>query len=148
MVSNNVVDLLSEMLRPLGTVSVRRMFGGAMVYIDGVALGLLDNDVLYLKADDTNKGMFEAEGQGPFVYEGKTKPVAMSYWRVPERLYDEPDEMAEWGRAALQAARGAAITKKKTKPVPKVAAPKAASRKTPASKKPASTKSGLKPKRT
>ena len=148
MVSNNVVDLLSEMLRPLGTVSVRRMFGGAMVYIDGVALGLLDNDVLYLKADDTNKGMFEAEGQGPFVYEGKTKPVAMSYWRVPERLYDEPEEMAEWGHAALQAARRATITIKKTKPVSKVAAPNAAARKTPASKKPASTKSGLKPKRT
>jgi DNA transformation protein and related proteins len=141
MVSSNVVDLLSEMLRPLGTVSVRRMFGGAMVYVDGVALGLLDGDVLYLKADDTNKGMFEAEGQGPFVYEGKTRPVAMSYWRVPERLYDEPDEMAEWARAALEVARRATIKKTKTKPVPKVPAPKTVPRKTPTSKKPASKSS-------
>lgn len=151
--SDSIVELLKEVLAPLGAVTVRQMFGGAMVYINGVALGLLDNDVLYLKADDTNKGMFEAEGQGPFVYEGKTKPVAMSYWRVPERLYDEPDEMAEWARAALQAARRVTIKKTKSKSlpnetVPKVAAPKPATTTTPASKKPASTKSGLKPKRT
>ena len=145
--NDSIVELLKEVLGPLGAVTARRMFGGAMVYIDGLALGLLDNDVLYVKADDINKGMFEAEGQGPFVYEGKTKPVAMSYWRVPERLYDEPDEMAEWARAALQAARRATIKKTKTKPVPKVAAPKSAASKTPTLMKPASTKLGLKPKR-
>lgn len=139
MVCNNVVDLLSEVLRPLGTVSVRRMFGGAMVYIDGVAIALIDDDAVYLKADDTTKAMFEAEGQGPFVYEGQTRPVTMSYWRVPERLYDEHDEMVEWARAALEVAR--TVAAKKTKPQ---AARKAGVRKTPASMKPASIKSSSK----
>lgn len=146
--SDSIVELLKEVLAPLGAVTVRRMFGGAIVYIDGVAIALIDDDAVYLKADDTTKAMFEAEGQGPFVYEGQTRPVTMSYWRVPERLYDEPDEMAEWARAALQAARRAAVKKTKSRPVPKVATPKPAATKTPASKKPASKKSVAKSKRT
>ncbi len=136
--SDSIAELLKEVLAPLGAVTVRRMFGGAMVYVDGVAVALLDGDAVYFKADDTTKAMFEAEGQGPFVYEGQTRPVTMSYWRIPERLYDEADDMVEWARAALQVARAAAVKKMKSK---------AAATKTPASKKPASTKSGLKPKR-
>ncbi len=135
---DSIIELLKECLGPLGAVSVRRMFGGAMVYIDGVAVALLDGDAVYLKADDTTKAMYEAEGQGPFVYEGQTRPVTMSYWRIPERLYDEPDEMLEWARAALQVARSVAAKKTKLK---------AAERKTPASKKPASKKSGATSKR-
>jgi DNA transformation protein and related proteins len=105
---------MTENLAPLGTVSVKHMFGGAMAYIDGVAFALLDGDAVYLKADDTSKGKFEAEGQGPFVYEGQTRPVTMSYWRIPERLYDEPDELVEWARTALHVARAAAGTKART----------------------------------
>ena len=130
--SDSIVEFLKESLAPLGTVSVRRMFGGAMVYIDGVAFALMDGDAVYFKADDTTKAMFEAEGQGPFVYEGQTRPVTMSYWRIPERLYDEPDEMLDWARTALQAARAAAAKKMKSK---------AATRRTPASNVTASKKS-------
>ena len=132
MAGNNLVEFLNEVLQPLGAIRSKKMFGGFGIYCDGVMFGLIAGDILYLKADDTNKGMFEAEGQGPFIYEGKTRPVAMSYWRVPERLYDEPDEMVEWARAALQAARRAAVKKTKSKAAP---------RKTPASMKPASVKS-------
>ncbi len=28
----------------------------------------------------------------------------MPYWRVPDRLYDEPDEMLAWARASVGAA--------------------------------------------
>ena len=112
--SNGFLDLLREFLAPLGTITIKRMFGGASVYADGILFALVDDDVLYLKADAATKGKFEAEGLGPFTYEGKTGPVAMSYWRAPERLYDDADEMAEWAREAVLAARRA-----KTKPAPK-----------------------------
>lgn len=139
--SDSIVELLKEVLAPLGAVTARRMFGGAMVYIDGVAVALLDGDAVYFKADETNKGMFEAEGQGPFVYEGQTRPVTMSYWRIPERLYDEPDEMVDWARAALKVAR--AVAAKKIKPISASARDRSV-KKTPASMKPASIKSSTK----
>lgn len=103
--SDGFIELLKDSLRGLGPVSVRRMFGGAGVYADGVMFGLVADDTLYLKADDATKRAFEAEGQVPFVYEGRGKVIAMSYWRIPERLLDDPDEMVDWARTALGVAR-------------------------------------------
>jgi DNA transformation protein len=104
-VSQGFLDMIREMLVPLGSVSSRRMFGGASLYCDGTLFALVDDDVLFLKADDTTKLRYEAEGCGPFTYEGQTGPVSMQYWRLPERLYDEPDELLEYAREALGVAR-------------------------------------------
>lgn len=121
-VSAGFADMLKDVLAPLGRVEVRRMFGGGGVYCDGMMFGLVADDALFLKADAATKAPFEAEGCGPFVYEGKGKPIAMSYWRMPERLLDEPDEMVAWARIALGVARrGAAartVAKKKAAVAP------------------------------
>ena len=105
-------EFLQDQLRPLGHVTVRRMFGGAGVYCDGLMFGLVSDDTLYFRVDDGNRGAFEAEGLSPFTYEGKGRTVVLPYWRVPERLFDEPEEMIDWARAALAAARRVAAKKK------------------------------------
>ena len=113
-------DHLIELFAAFGRVTVRRMFSGFGIYADGIMFGLAARDVVYLKADDTSSAAFAREGQGPFTYEAKGgKRVIMSYWRLPDRLYDDPDELAEWARVALAVARRA----KAPKPRPK--APKA-----------------------
>ena len=74
-------------------------------------------DVLYLKADETTSARFAAEGCGPFQYQRKgskaRKPTALPYWRIPDRLYDDPAELADWARAAHAVARAAAAAKAK-----------------------------------
>jgi DNA transformation protein len=122
-------DLLEELFEPLGGVSLRRMFGGIGVFKDGVMFGLVDDDALFLKADDTTAGTYKAEGQNPWVYEGMGKQVTMPYWRLPERLYDEPDEFREWAIAAFVVAERAKKpkarkpkAKKAAKPAKKIAA--------------------------
>ena len=105
-------EFLQDELRPLGQVTVRRMFGGAGVYCDGLMFGLVADDTLYFRVDDGNRGAFEAEGLAPFTYDGKGRTVVLPYWRVPERLFDEPEEMVAWARAALAAARRVAAKKK------------------------------------
>lgn len=127
-ISSSLLDLLRELLAPIGPVVFRNMFGGAGVYCDGVIFGLIDADMLYFKADDESKRAYEAEGYGPFVYDGHTGPVAMSYWRVPERLFDEPDEMADWARTALSVARRARVKKPTGKKKSGGAAPAASSK--------------------
>ena len=103
-----VQDLLAE----FGPVDIRSMFSGAGVYADGVMFALLANDTLYLKADADFARDFEAEGKRPFTYRPKGgKPVAMSYWEVPERLLDDPSELAAWAHRAHAIAAAA-----KTKP--------------------------------
>src|SRR3954454_8741951 len=85
------------------------MFSGAGVFSDGLMIALVVDDVIYLKADDSFIPLFEREGQAPFSYRTRDgKRTLNSYWRMPERLYDEPDELAEWARLALAAARRAA----------------------------------------
>jgi DNA transformation protein len=111
-------DFIKDQLASFAPVSIRNMFGGAGIYADGVMFALLANDVLYLKADEIAARAFEAEGMGPFTYTSKGRPpVAMSYWEVPPRLLEEPDELAEWAREAHRIAcfGKKAKTKAKTK---------------------------------
>jgi DNA transformation protein len=62
---------------------------------------ILVDETLYLEADAGSSRDFAAEGKGPFTYraEGRS-PVAMSYWEVPDRLLDDPAELALWARRA------------------------------------------------
>jgi DNA transformation protein len=99
---------LKEIFSAFGPVSVRRMFGGVGVYAEGTMFALVAYGDLYLKADEETIPAFRAAGVGPFVYEAKGKRVVMSYWRLPDRLLDEPDELAEWARAALRVAQRSA----------------------------------------
>lgn len=95
---------VEELFAGFGTVCVRAMFGGGGVFHDGIMFAIIANELLYLKADDTNRCDFEAEGMGPFAYESKGKTATMSYWEVPERLYDDPDEFATWAAKAYTVA--------------------------------------------
>ena len=94
------------MFMGFGPVTVRRMFGGAGIFADGLMIGICHEGVVYLKADDTTRPEFEREGLGPFTYATLGGERALtSYWRMPERLYDEPDELARWAGTALACAR-------------------------------------------
>ncbi len=99
-------DLIAELLAPLGGVSIRRMFGGRGVFRDGLMFALLSSrGVFYLKADDETAPAFAAEGCEQWTPEMKGRAIPMPYWRAPERLFDEPDDFAEWARGAYAAAR-------------------------------------------
>ncbi len=87
------------------------MFGGYGIYADDVMFALSTGGELYLKADSETRPDFEDEGAEPFSYEAKGRRVVLSYWRAPDRLIDDADEMAIWARKALSAAERAARTK-------------------------------------
>ena len=104
-VSPSFIEFIKDQLAGFGPVSARRMFGGAGICRDGVMFGLIADDALYFKADDVTRPDFEAEELGPFVYTTKTGTNTLtSYWRVPERCFDDPGEMAEWAGKAHAAA--------------------------------------------
>lgn len=111
--TSNFIAFIIQQLGGLGVVRARRMFGGAGVYCDGVMFALIANDTLYFKADGANQGDYEAEGMLPFTYSTKAgQSTVMSYWKVPERLFDEPEDMLSFARGALAAAQRAAAGSK------------------------------------
>ena len=108
-------EAIGELFREFGPVSVRRMFGGAGIFVDGLMIGLVSDDVIYLKADGETIPAFEREGQAPFSYPTKNGAHTLtSYWRMPDRLYDDAEELARWARAAHAVALRAAGKPKKT----------------------------------
>ena len=111
-VSNEYKAFVAEQLEPLGPVHIRNMFGGAGVYFDDLMFGLIAGETLFFEVDERNRRDFEGEEMGPFVYEPPSgKSIAMSYYELPERLYDEPEELILWARRALDAALAAKASK-------------------------------------
>lgn len=116
-----IVELLQDILNGAGLFKSRRMFGGHGLYLDGIFFAILDDGVLFFKVSDATRFAYEAEGMGPFTYQTKTGEHALnSYWRLPERLLDEPDELRQWVRSAASAARATTAQKarKENRPAP------------------------------
>ena len=119
-------DFLIDLFAAFGPVTVRRMFSGFGISVDGTNFALALRGGLYLRADDETIARFEAEGSKPFSYQTRAKTVTVgSYWQLPERLYDEPDEVTEWARAAHAAAERNALAKHSKKRAVKKKAKKA-----------------------
>jgi DNA transformation protein and related proteins len=113
-------DFLIDLFADFGPVTIRRMFSGFGISADGINFALALRGGLYLRADEQTIPRFEAEGSKPFQYQTRAKTVTVaSYWQLPERLHDDPEELTDWARAALAAAQRAAL-RKRPKPYKKV----------------------------
>jgi DNA transformation protein and related proteins len=103
--SDRFAEFLREQLAPLGCVTMRRMFGATGVFCDGLMFAVVSEDTLYFRVDDHNRTAFkEAASFPPLSYEKKGRTIDLSFWRAPDRLFDEPDELVEWAQVALGAA--------------------------------------------
>jgi DNA transformation protein len=115
--SDSFGEFLREQLSPLGHLTLRRMFGKTGVFCDGVMLGMVSDNTLYFRVDEDNRAAFEeAKAFPPLNYRKKGDTIDLSFWRAPERLFDEPDELVAWARAALAAARRVAAKRERTVP--------------------------------
>ncbi len=102
---------IRELFADFGAVQIRRMFGVGL-YAEGVMFALVTGGLIYLKADADSIGQFQADSCGPFEYTTKSgRRAIMSYWRLPDGLYDDPEELARWAHNALAVARKGAQQK-------------------------------------
>jgi DNA transformation protein len=113
--SDSFAEFLRDQLAPLGRLTMRRMFGKTGVFCDGLMFAMVTDDALYFRVDDQNRAAFkEAESVAPLSYEKKGRSIDLSFWRAPERLFDQPDELVAWAQAALAAARRVASKRERT----------------------------------
>jgi len=102
-------DLFSE----YGPVSVRRFFSGEAVWDGAAMIALVRDDQLYFTTSEASRAAFEAEGCKPFSYPRGKRVIDTSWFAIPERLYDDPVELAQWARAARDAALAKNARKKR-----------------------------------
>src|SRR5262245_39554920 len=104
-VSAELKSHIGDLLAPLGDVKFKRFFSGAGFYHKDKLLGFIIRDRVYLKADDRTRRDFEAEGTGPFTFKKHTgEMISTSYFEVPARVFEDPDEMVAWARRAYDVA--------------------------------------------
>jgi DNA transformation protein and related proteins len=117
-------EFIRELFGPFGPVTIRRMFGGAGIWSEGLMFALEFDGALFLRVDEASIPDFEREGSRPFVYTraksaGRVGRASLSYWRLPERLYDDPDELAVWaGRARTIAERKKSAPRRRSEKKP------------------------------
>ena len=106
-------EFVSDLFATFGEIKIKLMFGGAGIYFKDRMFGLIIAERIYLKADDATRAAFDDEGSKPFTFESKGGEImSMSYFELPPRLLDDPDELATWARRAYEAAIAAKGKKK------------------------------------
>ncbi len=95
------------MFAEFGPVQFRRMFGGYGIFHQGLMIGLIADEMLYLKADAQLAARFLGRACAQFSYRKGNKVVRMSYYQAPPEALEQPDQLAEWAHLALRAARRA-----------------------------------------
>jgi DNA transformation protein len=104
-------DLFAE----FGPIKLRRFFGGEGIVADDVMIGMVFDDIIYFHTNEGTRAAFVAEGCKPFTFlkRSKNEIIATHWYALPERLYDDPEELAAWARVALEAMRNSETEKKK-----------------------------------
>ena len=102
--------VLDQLRRVLPGVRAKRMFGGVGLYADDLFFALIDDDVLFLKADDETRGDFERRRLRPFQPFGEGTAV-MQYYQLPEDLLEDPEALRPWAESAVAVARRAKLKK-------------------------------------
>lgn len=103
-------DLFSD----YGPVRVRRFFSGEAIWDGAAMLALVTgDDLLWFTTSDATRPAFVAEGCKPFTYMRGKRRIETSWFAIPERLYDDPAELAQWARAARTASLEKTGKKKK-----------------------------------
>lgn len=116
---NEFCDHLMDRLAPLGKPSYRFMFGGYGIYLDGLIVGIVVDDVLLLRADEKNRPDYETRGIGPFHPYPEKMSSTMPYYTVPDDVFEDQDVFQEWaGRSREAALRVQAAKKAKGKRKP------------------------------
>ena len=119
-IDEGLLASIEEALEPLGSLTFRKMMGGATLYLDGTVFAIMVDGEIWFKADAESDAVWDEADCARFTYtfnDGRTG--VMNYRRAPVDVYDDPDAMQRWARLGLEAGLRAAEKKKPRKPVSK-----------------------------
>ena len=124
-------DRFDDLFAEFGPIRLRRFFGGEGIVADDVMIGMVFDDIIYFKTDDETRKAFVAEKTKPFSFLKRStgETIVTTWFALPDRLYDDPEELAQWARAALDVARKAEAGKRNPAAKKKVIKTKAVKKK-------------------
>lgn len=103
---------VEDQIGRVAPVRSRRMFGGLGLYSADLFFGIVDDDLVYFKVDDTTRPRYVKRGMKPFDPMGS--PMN-GYLQVPPDVIEDADELDSWVRDALGVAKRAGMKPKRRK---------------------------------
>ena len=102
-----------EQLEDVGNVSARRMFGGVGLYSDDLFFGLVDDDTLYFKTDESNSAEYVARKMPRFMPPVNRPMGPMGYHQVPADIIEDAEALVAWARQSVAVALASRARKRK-----------------------------------
>lgn len=99
-VSNDFLEYVEDQLSEL-QITHRKMFGGAGLYRDGKVFGLVADDTVYFKVDDSNRMKYLDSGSSKFK-PFPDKEMYMSYYEIPPEVLENSVELCSWALLSLK----------------------------------------------
>jgi len=94
-----------DLFLEFGPITLRRFFGGEGLYAGDVMFGMVHGDRVFFKTDDETNKAYYKERCEPFSFTKRgTETIITGWFEIPDRLYDDPEQLAHWAREALRVA--------------------------------------------
>ena len=113
--SSDFLAYVLDQLAELEGVTSRRMFGGSGLYCEEFFFGLIADDVLYLRVDESNRADYVGRNMAQFRPYVDRPQLSMNYFEAPADVLENAGELVTWAR------RSVAVAMKAPKPVAKAA---------------------------
>jgi DNA transformation protein and related proteins len=104
-----------EQLEGIDDLRSRRMFGGVGLYSGELFFGLIDDDTLFFKTNDSNAAEYIARNMPRFMPFPERPEAVMAYYQVPADIIEDAEALVTWARKAV----AVALTSRAAKARPK-----------------------------
>jgi len=86
-------------------ITFRAMMGAHILYYEGKAFAIVENDELYFKGSKELKDWYLERGSKQFNYVKEGKTAYLYYFLVPAEIYEYRNKREEWLDVALSVAK-------------------------------------------
>jgi len=105
-----------EQLEGLGGVTSRRMFGGVGLYSGELFFGLIDDDTLFFKTDESNAAEYQARNMPRFMPPADRPMGPFGYHQVPADIIEDTEALVTWARKSVAVALASHAARARAKP--------------------------------
>jgi len=91
-----------EQLTGLGSLRSNRMFGGIGLYSREIFFGLIDDDTLYFKTDESNIAPYKERGMPRFMPFPDRPEAVLGYHQVPAEVIEDAEQLVDWARKSVE----------------------------------------------
>src|SRR6185503_224694 len=110
-VQDQYLAYILEQLAGLGSLRSNRMFGGIGLYSRELFFGLIDDDTLFFKTDESNFAPYHERKMPRFMPFPDRPESVLGYHQVPADVIEDAEQLVDWARRSVEVALRSQVVK-------------------------------------